>query len=267
MMSKDEEKKRMGTTQQTLVDISHPLFEKGYREGRLNYFREQCVLTDDEVVTCLGFAFEPIEQEDAEEREESLYYSIGQIMGEMSGCVIPRQPRKGRTRGLQKVRRKSPARQTLVDISHPLFRKGYQEGRQRYFREPCVLSDERLVQCIGFAFEQPSEQEHAEEREDSLYYSMGQLVGEMSGRVLPRQPHEERKQELQEAFLARIVRKYAETGPALAKTIRQFWVVQDQLAQTLDAENFERMINSGTKKEDLTFLLLRPKSLYLERRI
>jgi len=137
--------------------------------------------------------------------------------------------------------------QTLVDLHHPTFRKGYQEGRQNYFREQMIFTDKMLVELLQCVFEQ-SQQEEGEEREEGVYYSIGQLVGQMSGCVLPCQPDEDRAQDLQEAFLVKVWQAYGTTGQVLVDTIRQLWTMQDQLAQTLDAETFELMLGRGMEQ-------------------
>jgi hypothetical protein len=141
----------------------------------------------------------------------------------------------------------STTRQTLVDLHHPTFRKGYQQGRQDYFREQMILTDKMLVELLQCIFEQ-SQQDEAPEREEGVYYSIGQLVGQMSGCVLPCQPDEDRTQNLQEAFLVKVWQEYGTTGQALVDTIRHLWMMQDQLAQTLDAETFELMLGRGVEQ-------------------
>jgi hypothetical protein len=242
----DEEEKPMTTTRQTLVEITHPLFWKGYQEGRQRYFQQQYMLTDKDLVRCLGFPFRRSKRKSAKEREKDLHSSIGRLVGEMSGCVLPRQPHEEDTGDLQE-KPPSSLQQLLVEITHPLFWKGYQEGRQRYFQEQIVLTDVALVAGLSFAF-LPRKHKSAEEIKEDLYYSIGQLVGEMHGCVLPLQPHEERTRALQEAFLARVMPQYEGAGKTLVKIIRQFWIVQDQLAQTLDAESFEEMVNCCAEK-------------------
>ncbi len=141
----------------------------------------------------------------------------------------------------------STTRQTLVDLHHPAFRKGYQEGRQYYFREQVILTDKTLVELLQCIFEQ-SQQDEGEKREIGVYYSIGQLVGRMSGCVIPRQPHEDGTQELQEAFLVNVGQQYGVTGQTLVAMIRQLWMMQDHLAQTLDAEAFELMLRRGVEE-------------------
>jgi hypothetical protein len=146
----------------------------------------------------------------------------------------------------EEKKRMSATRQTLVGLHHPTFRKGYQEGRQDYFREQIVLTDKLLVELLQYIFEQ-SKQDEAPEREEGVYYSVGRLVGQMSGCVLPCEGHEDRTQEMQEAFLVKVGQKYGTTGQALVDTIRQLWTMQDQLAQALDADTFELMLSRGVE--------------------
>jgi hypothetical protein len=74
------------------------------------------------------------------------------------------------------------------------------------------------------------------------------IGGQMSGCVIPRHDHEDNTQDLQEAFLVKVMREYGAVGQALIDPIRQFWAVQDQLAQTLDAHTFEVMLYRGVEK-------------------
>jgi hypothetical protein len=137
-------------------------------------------------------------------------------------------------------------RQTLVDLHHPAFRKGYEIGRQDYFREQMVLTDKTLVESLRCIVKE-SHQDNPSAQEEGVYYSIGQLIGQLSGGVIPRQPHEDHTQELQEAFLVKVRQAYGTTGPALSDTIRQFWTMHDHLAQTLDAEAFELMLRRGVE--------------------
>jgi hypothetical protein len=135
-------------------------------------------------------------------------------------------------------------RQILINIYHPRFREGYQAGRHHYFQEPSILTDKELMECLQFIFEE----EDGKEREANLYYSVGQLVGQMSGGVIPRHADEDNSREQQETFLIKVMQEYGVTGKALIDTIRQFWTTQDQLAQTLDADTFEQMLHRGLEK-------------------
>jgi hypothetical protein len=136
------------------------------------------------------------------------------------------------------------SRQALIDIHHPAFRQGYHAGRRHYFLEPSRLTDKELVECLQAVFEQPEQ-----EADDDSYHAIGQLVGQMSAGAIARQPHEDYTADLQEAFLTKITHEYGAAGQALLDTIRQFWDMQDQLAQMLDADTFELMVNRGVEKE------------------
>jgi hypothetical protein len=241
-MPKDEEKKRMETTRRTPLEISHTMFRKGYQEGRQDYFQYPYIMTDEDLVIRIKISFERSEHKNDKKREEDLHYLIGKLVGEMYGCVLPRQPDEACPRD-QPNQESLPATQQLpLKIAHPLFWKGYQEGRKHYFQEQYMLTDDALVTCLGYSFE-PGPYKNAEHREEDLYSSIGHLVGEMHGCVLPLQPHEERARALQEAFLAKVIPEDEARGKTLVKTIRLFWIVQDQLAQTLDTNSFEEMIN------------------------
>jgi hypothetical protein len=141
----------------------------------------------------------------------------------------------------EKEGNKRLTRQTLVDIYHPLFRKGYLDGRQHYFQDQIIFTDKYLVECLQFVFDE-AEQEDAEKREEGLYYSIGQLLGQVSGCVIPCQPHEDSRQGLQESLLVKVAQQYRAEGSTLIDAIRQFWEVQDKLARKLDADTFEQII-------------------------
>jgi hypothetical protein len=134
--------------------------------------------------------------------------------------------------------------QTLVDMHHPAFREGYQQGREQYFQDQTTFTDMHLVVCLQDVFVE-SELGEAITPEDDVYHAIGQLVGQMSGCVIPCQPDEGDTKKLQEAFLANVVQVYGETGEAVSDTVRQFWAAQDQLAQLFDVDTFELMLNRG----------------------
>jgi hypothetical protein len=136
--------------------------------------------------------------------------------------------------------------QELLDMYHPAFREGYKNGRKHAFREKTLLIDKHLVESLQDIF-QECEQEGTNDREEGVYYAVGNLVGQMSTRVIPRQPHEDNVYEQQEAFLLTVIHKYGAAGASLAETIRQHWASLDQLAQVLDADTFEQMLTGGAE--------------------
>jgi hypothetical protein len=141
-------------------------------------------------------------------------------------------------------------RLTLLEIHHPAFRKGYQDGRQHYFREKTILTDKHLVEYLQDIFKE-SEKDEANDREEGVYYAIGHLTGQMSGCVIARQPHEDNTRDLQEAFLLKVRHMHGADGQALVDTIGQFWTMQDQLAMTLDADSFGQMLGRGAEQRSL----------------
>ncbi len=257
----------MTTTPQTLVQISFPMFGRGYQQGRLRYFQKPRMLDDHDLVdhletvfwlsdyqhtnepdrAALALELAPLLQEG---RDQFLHYEIGQYIGIISGCLIKRQPYEDDMPDVQESQEASLTPQTPIKITHPMFRKGYQEGRQRYFKEQYILSDDALLFCFEAAFDpRSSEKKDREEWEDDLYYYIGQLIGEMCGCVIPRQLHEKRKQKLQKSLLYKIAKEEIDRQYSLTRVIRQFWIVQDQLSHTLDADLFEEMITCGRDVE------------------
>jgi hypothetical protein len=223
------------------------MFGKGYEEGRLRYFQEPSFLTDEDLVTRLTHAFESSkhQQKTRAERKEHFSYLVGQIIGEMSGCVLPRQSYEGGMPNLPPEPKWSPTPQTLVVISHPIFSNGYLEGRLGSFQEQHNLNDYLLTMRLWSAFaSSPYEQANKSQREEMLYDLVGQLVGEMSAGVLPRQPHEEQRLALQAACTTKVLDVEKERRRAIKETLRQFWIVQEQLAHLLDADLFEEIITS-----------------------
>jgi hypothetical protein len=252
-MSKDKEKKHMSTSPDTLIEIDDPTFGKGYQEGRQRYFLEPSVFTDEEVVTRLVQAFESSQNEHKAraERKEHFASLVGQIVGEMSGCVLPRQSYEGGMPTLLPEPKWFPTPQTLVVISHPIFNNAYLDGRLSYFQEHRLLNDYQLMTRLSSAF-RSSQYESAKEweREAMLYDWVGHLVGEMSAGVLPRQPLEEQRYALQVACTTKAIDIEKERRRVLKETLSEFWVVQDRLAHLLDAELFEEVMTCCVQKRN-----------------
>jgi hypothetical protein len=136
----------------------------------------------------------------------------------------------------------SPVRHTLLDIHHPAFREGYQQGREHFFQKQIIFTDKQFVECL---LEVIFEEDEPQAPEEEIYAGVGRLLGQMSGGVVARLPHEQGVQNPQEAFLSTIRQQHTTTGQALVQTIQLLWAAQDQLAQTLDANTFEQMCQRG----------------------
>ncbi len=232
----------MSTPPQTLIEIDDSLFRKGYQEGRLRYFQQPSFFTDEDLVTRLVQAFESSTKRHKArtERKEQFSYLVSQIVGEMSGSVLPSQSYEGGMPSLQAEPNWVPAPQTLVVISHPLFSSAYLDGRLGTFQKRYTLNDYLLITRLWCSFESTRyEQGTSLQRQEMLYDLIGQLTGEMSAGVLPRQPHEEERQARHSACTTKVLDVEKERRLAIKDALFRFWIAQDQLAHLLEADLFE----------------------------
>ncbi len=241
----------MSSPLQTLIEIDDPIFGKGYEAGRQHYFLEPSVFTDEEVVTRLVQAFESSQNEHKAraKRKEHFTSLVGRIVGEMSGCVLPRQSYEGGMPALKQEPTWVPTPQTLVVIAHPIFNNAYLDGRLSYFQQHRLLDDYQLMTRLSSALTSSRYQSANElEREAMLYDAVGCLVGEMSVGVLPRQPLEEQRYALQLECSTKAIDIEKERRRVLKETLSKFWIVQEQLAHVLDAELFEEAMTCCIQK-------------------
>jgi len=134
--------------------------------------------------------------------------------------------------------------QQLLAMSHPSFRGGYQAGRLYTFEKQVPLTDMQLVEDLQSLFQE----KEASKEIEAIYHTIGHLVGQMSAWVIPRQPSEDNTQAIRDAFLTKFRQGSGARGSALVESIQQFWVLQDRLAQTLDADNFDQMLRNGVEE-------------------
>jgi hypothetical protein len=132
---------------------------------------------------------------------------------------------------------------TFLEIYHPAFRRGYQDGRYFYFYKAIRLTDQYIVEGMLNIANNVENQQDAEE----MYYAIGFVFGLMSACVLPFQKGEEDAKAVEEAFLQEVREKYDGSGQRLAGAIRCHWDRLDQFAQELDATTFVRMLKRGQK--------------------
>ena len=132
-------------------------------------------------------------------------------------------------------------------MHHPAFKEGYRTGRQHTFGGQASLTDMHLVEYLQSIFQG----ENAPSLDESVYYTIGSFVGQMSAQILPRQADEENTQAIQDAFLAKVKHMYEATGQTLSENIRHLWALQDELAQTLDADHFVQMMKRGVEPLNL----------------
>jgi hypothetical protein len=132
---------------------------------------------------------------------------------------------------------------TLIEMHHPAFRHGYQQGRNCYFTSQNRLTDKDLVTCLRWLMEDTSTQDKQDEEE--WYYAIGQLMGQISGPLIPPQPGEQDEEQRQQRFLAKLRTTYgqSEQTECLIQTVTGLWKAQDALAEQLDADTYERVLH------------------------
>jgi hypothetical protein len=132
---------------------------------------------------------------------------------------------------------------TLIEMHHPDFRRGYQQGRHCYFTSQNRLTDKDLVACLQWLSEDTNPQDQQDEEE--WYYALGQLIGQISGPLIPPQPYEQNEEQRQQRFLAELRASYGESEQTerLIQTVIGLWRAQDTLAAQLDAEIYERVLH------------------------
>jgi hypothetical protein len=127
-------------------------------------------------------------------------------------------------------------------MHHPAFRQGYQAGRNIYFRQEAGrLTDKQLVACLEAMVQDGL---FTSDDENTNYYVIGQLLGQLSGPIIPRQPDEDDEEVRKTRLLAHITATYGESQQTdhLKATITTLWQAQDELAIQLDEETYERVL-------------------------
>jgi len=131
---------------------------------------------------------------------------------------------------------------TLIEMHHPAFKHGYQAGRNSYFRQEAGrLTDKQLVACLETSVQEGL---FTEDDEGTKYFIIGQLIGQLSGPIIPRQPSEEDEAAHQTRLLAEVAATYGESQQTdhLKATITTLWQTQDELATQLDEDTYERVL-------------------------
>jgi hypothetical protein len=134
--------------------------------------------------------------------------------------------------------------QTLIEMHHPEFKRGYQEGRNISFQqETAPLTDKQLVECLESLVQEGL---FTDGDTASDYYTLGQLIGQLSGAVIPCQPYENDEEEHKQQLLARLRATYGKSEQ-LIEAVSTFWNVQDVLVQELDAETYEDVLHRNAR--------------------
>jgi hypothetical protein len=130
----------------------------------------------------------------------------------------------------------------LIDLYHPAFRKGFLEGRRGGFQEKGVLINKQFVEELQELFED-IEQDGTNKKWEGIYYPVGYFIGQVSSCAIPRPSDEDTARERQEAFLLQFRKTCQATEEALVERIQQFWTIQGELSQMLDAGSFSQMLD------------------------
>jgi hypothetical protein len=132
--------------------------------------------------------------------------------------------------------------QTLIEMHHPEFKHGYQNGRNAYFQTATpAFTDKQFVECLKGLVQDGL---WTDDDEASDYFAIGYLIGQLSGAVIPRQPQECDEQERQQRLLATLRATYGdnEETERLVEAVSTMWKAQDYLALAMDVDTYERVL-------------------------
>ena len=164
-----------------LVDIENSTFAKHYHDGLCwslsGHYKGSKPFSDAHLVANLkrdaaqGYF-------DGQHGDRALY--VGFYLGTLHGCLL--SPRTGQLR---------PDATTLVAFSHPDTARGYRVGRRDCYMDPTpeirVYTD---VKLIGELCQIALDLAGYPHEEDSWYYSIGCVLGNLSVQVFPAVPEE-----------------------------------------------------------------------------
>lgn len=158
-----------------LLDIQHLPFAKFYENGVYwSLFKERCSspLTDRYMLEILRAS---LRKTDADRQEAYQLSRIGFHFGRLHGAILSTQtgsPRPGVT--------------SLASFCNDNAARGYSVGREYYFID--AQPDERTytdIQLIERLQELERESVEFHEEENTWYYALGCILGELSGQLFP----------------------------------------------------------------------------------
>jgi hypothetical protein len=158
-----------------LLDMHHPPFEKLYRDGVYwSLFKDRCTkpLSDRYLLENIRAT---LNETDVDGQHAYCLPTIGFHVGRLHGVIL--SPQTGHVR--QGVT-------ALVSFTHKNTARGYHVGREFYFldAEPDerLFTNEKLIERL-----QETERDSVEfsSEEGTWYYTLGCLLGEMSGQLFP----------------------------------------------------------------------------------
>lgn len=158
-----------------LLDIHHLQFEKLYRDGvRWSLFKERTnsPVTDHFVLENLRSS---LAETDSDGKHAHCLMLIGFHFGRLHGAIL--SPKTGTLR---------PGVTALVRFQNQNAARGYQVGREYYFID--ALPNERTFTDAGLLERlQELQRDSAafHDGEDTWYYAIGCILGELSGQLFP----------------------------------------------------------------------------------
>ncbi|QBD82223.1 hypothetical protein EPA93_42090 [Ktedonosporobacter rubrisoli] len=132
--------------------------------------------------------------------------------------------------------------QALIEMHLPAFREGYQAGRSAYFQGRRILTDKELVALLIEIAQDGVFVENSDPID--AQWQIGNLLGQISGAVIPYYDDEEFEQEQRETHLLSELRRTLDTdaeAAAITSEVKKMWETQDRLAQRLDQDWYERV--------------------------
>ena len=115
-----------------------------------------------------------------EPQDQSSLYHIGFLLGMYHGGVL--EPSTGQLR---------PGVTTLACLDHRDARRGYRAGREFFFVD-AELHERRMTEgnLLERLHESITEMTHWKDADDTWFFSVGCLLGELSGHLFPMNEHE-----------------------------------------------------------------------------
>jgi hypothetical protein len=133
----------------------------------------------------------------------------------------------------------------LLEMHHPQFKRGYDEGRMNTFRgEAAPLTDKELVERLQGLV---ADGLFTDGDQITSYYTIGYITGQLSCAVIPRQADECDDEERARRLVTEVYARYSkEEAQRLVEAIERLWSAQDYLACEIPVDLYERLISRDT---------------------
>lgn len=197
-----------------LFTIHHPPFEKLYENGvHWSLFKEQhtCPMTDSYLLKNIR---KSLTDADVDGQQGFWLPLIGFHFGRLHGAILSAQTGQPR-----------PDMTALARFDNVHARRGYDVGREWYFVESLLEQPDERTNTDANLLERLQEIEresvHFHEEEDTWYYALGCILGELSGQLFPATTEEcarwETDRRFWQAEAVRMTRREADTESLLTR--------------------------------------------------